>query len=72
MSALLAVCIAVPLSRAILNLAERALLHVSVPMQLSIYGLALLGSGALIVVLTVWLVTKISLRKSVREALAYE
>ena len=72
MSALLAVCIAVPLSRAILNLAERTLLHVSVPMQLSIYGLALLGGGALIVVLTVWLVTKISLRKSVREALAYE
>ena len=72
MSALLAVCIAVPLSRAILNLAERTLLHVSVPMQLSIYGLALLGSGALIVVLTVWLVTKISLRKSVHEALTYE
>ena len=71
-SALLAVCIALPLSRFVLNVAERTLLHVTVPMRLSMYGLTLLGSAALIVLLTVWVVTKLSLRKSVRDAIASE
>ena len=71
-SALLAVCIALPLSRMVLNIAERTLLQVTVPMRFSMYGLALLGNGALIVVLTVWVVTKLSLRKSVRDAISYE
>ena len=56
----------------VLNVAERTLLQVTVPMRFSMYGLALLGSGALIVVLTVWVVTKLSLRKSVRDAISYE
>ena len=55
-----------------LDLVERSLLHVTVPMQFSMYGLALLGSGELIVVLTVWVVTQLSLRKSVRDAISYE
>ena len=71
-SALLAICIALPLSRTVLDVAERTLLQVAVPMRFSMFGLVLLGSGALIVVFTVWLVTKISLRKSVRDAIAYE
>ncbi|MEO8383910.1 MAG: ABC transporter permease [Betaproteobacteria bacterium] len=71
-STLLAIAIAMPLSRAILDVGERSLLHVSVPMRFSLSGLAQLGCGALIVVMTVWLVTKYSLRKSVRDAISYE
>ena len=72
LSTLLAIVIAWPLSRVILDVSERTLLHVTVPMRISMSGLVQLGVGALIVVMTVWLVTKYSLRKSVRDAISYE
>ena len=69
---LLAVAISIPLTLAVLNAAEHQLLHVAVPLHFSLKGLAILSSGALVVLLTVLLAVSYSLRKPVRETLAYE
>ncbi|MEQ1516384.1 MAG: ABC transporter permease [Usitatibacteraceae bacterium] len=71
-SALLSITIAVPLSRTLLNMAERTLLNMTVPMQFSMQGLLLLGFGILLVLTMVLLTLAYSLRSSVRESLAYE
>jgi putative ABC transport system permease protein len=67
-----AIAVAIPLTLAMLGAAENRLLHVAVPMQFSWLGLSILCSGALVVLLTVLLAVKWSLRKSVRDALVYE
>jgi len=54
------------------GMASRQLLHVAVPFYLSRVGLAVLASGALLVIAGVWLSVQRLLRVSVREALAYE
>ena len=54
------------------SMAARQLLHVAVPLYLSRVGLAVLASGAFLVVAGVWLSVRRLLRVSVREALAYE
>ena len=71
-SVLLAIAISLILSRTILDLAERTLLHVTVPMQFSMGGLAQLCGGALVAMMMVLITLAYSLRKSVRDALAYE
>ena len=71
-STLMAIVISLALSRAILDLAEQTLLHVTIPMQFSMSGLALLCGDALVVMLMVLLTLAYSLRKSVRDAIAYE
>jgi putative ABC transport system permease protein len=71
-SAALSIFFSSLLTRALLNLAEQKLVYVSVPMQFSKLGLAILCSGALVVLLMVALALAFSLRKTVRETLAYE
>lgn len=56
----------------VLNVTERSLLHVTVPMQVSTLGLALLAGGALVAMLMVLLTLAYALRRPVRDALAYE
>jgi putative ABC transport system permease protein len=71
-SAALSIALSLVLTRVLLNAAERGLVHVTVPMQFSWGGLGILASGALVVLLMVALALGFSLRKSVREILAYE
>ena len=71
-STLLSIAISLGLSRTILDVAERGLLYVTVPMQFSFIGLAILCSGALVIILMVRLTLAYSLRRSVRDALTYE
>lgn len=69
-SAALAIILSLMLSRAILNVAERTLLSVTVPMQFSMQGLAQLAAGAIMVMLMVVVTLAYALRKSVRESLS--
>jgi putative ABC transport system permease protein len=71
-SAVLSVFLSLLLTRVLLNAAERSLVNVTVPMQISWIGLGILASGALVVLLMVALSLGLALRKSVRETLAYE
>jgi putative ABC transport system permease protein len=59
-------------ARLLNGMAAQQLLHVAVPLHLSRMGLAVLASGAFLVVAGVWLSVRRLLRVSVREALAYE
>lgn len=68
----LSVLLSIPLTLAMLDAAENHLLHVAVPMKFSWLGLSILGSGAIVVMLAVSGAIAWSLRKSVRDALAYE
>ncbi|MEP7154594.1 MAG: ABC transporter permease [Betaproteobacteria bacterium] len=68
----LSILLSIPLTLAMLNAAENRLLHVAVPMKFSWLGMSILGSGALVVMLAVYCAIAWSLRKSVRDALAYE
>ncbi len=68
----LSIAISIPMTLAMLNAAENRLLHVAVPLQFSWLGLAILSSGALVVLLTVLIAVAFSMRKTVRDALVYE
>jgi len=54
------------------GMAAEQLLHVAVPLHISPAGVAILSSGAILVILAVWLAATRMLRLSVRDALAYE
>lgn len=69
---LLSVIISIPLTLAILDAAEHRLLHVAVPLHFSLFGLAILCSGLLLVVLAVLVVLWGSFRSSVRGNLNYD
>ncbi len=62
----------VVLTRAMLDAAERLLLHVSVPLIFSSSGMLQLCASAVLIVATVWVCLYLSLRHSVVTALAYE
>ncbi len=53
-------------------MAERDLLRVAVPLQISLSGLTTLLAGVVVIMLAVWLTLHRMLRLSVREVLAYE
>lgn len=72
MSALISVALAVVFSRTMSGMAERDLLHVAVPLKISISGMATLFGGLAVVIGAVWLLLRRRLRISVRDALAYE
>ena len=72
LSFVLSVAMSILLTLAILKTVERTLLHVAVPLHFSMYGLAILCSGFLVVLLTVLLAVAHALRKSIRETIAYE
>ena len=71
-SAILSVAGGIYFARMLNDLATRQLLHVAVPSYFSRVGIAVLASGAFLVVVGVWLSVLRFLRVSVREALAYE
>jgi putative ABC transport system permease protein len=54
------------------RMAAQQLLQVAVPLSISGAGIAILSSGAILVILAVWLAASRMLRLSVRDALAYE
>ncbi|APV51296.1 hypothetical protein BWI17_17350 [Betaproteobacteria bacterium GR16-43] len=70
--ALLSIAISIGLTLAMNGAASRGLLHVAVPLRFSMPGLAILAGGLVLVVLAVWLTLRLSLRRSVRESLAFE
>ncbi|HMG04662.1 MAG TPA: FtsX-like permease family protein [Chthoniobacterales bacterium] len=72
LSALLSIIGSVYFAQALNNKAAHELLHVAVPLYVSRVGLSVLFSGAILIVLAVWLSVGRILRLSVREALAYE
>jgi putative ABC transport system permease protein len=72
LSAALSVAGGIFLARFLNGMAERQLLHVAVPLHISLMGMAVLSSGIIVVILAVWLAVSRILRLSVRDALAYE
>ena len=72
LSALISFALAVAFTRGLNQMAEEQLLHVAVPLQISLSGLAFLLGGFAVVMLVVWLFLRRMLRIPVREALAYE
>jgi len=72
LSALLAVAVSVPATRALNDMTSRLLLQVEVPLVFSWSALAVLGCGVFVVMLGVWLPVSRMLRLSVRDTLAYE
>lgn len=72
LSFILSVGMSIVLTLAILRVAERAMLHIAVPLHFSMQGLAILCSGVIVVLLTVVLAVAHALRKSIRETIAYE
>ena len=72
LSAVISVVAGIYFASLLNGMAERQLLHVAVPFYLSRVGIAVLASGALLVVSGVWLSVRRLLRISVHEALAYE
>lgn len=72
LSFILSVGLSIGLTLAILRVAERTMLHVAAPLHFSMQGLAILCSGAIVVLLTVVLAVAHALRKSIRESIAYE
>ena len=72
LSFILSVGMSIVLTLAILRVAERTMLHMAVPLHFSMQGLAILCSGAIVVLLTVVLAVAHALRKSIRETIAYE
>lgn len=71
-SFILAVLISIWLALAILNVAEHQMLHVAAPLHFSFKGLAILVSGAIVVLLSVLVTVAYAARKTIREAVAYE
>ena len=71
-SFVLSIALSIPLTLAMLSAAEKRLLHMAVPLQFSWFGLAILLSGAIVVLLAVLICVMLATRKSVREAIAYE
>ena len=72
LSAALAVAGGIYFARFLNRMAAQQLLHVAVPLSISGAGIAILSSGASLVILAVWLAVTRMLRLSVRDALAYE
>jgi putative ABC transport system permease protein len=72
LSAALSVAGGIFFARFLNGMAEQQLLHVAVPLYISRAGLAVLGSGMIVVIGAVWLAVTRVLRLSVRDALAYE
>ena len=72
LSALLAIAASIVLTLAFNRAAETGLLHVAVPLQFSLHGLAILGAGAAVLVAAVALALWRVLRLSTRQALNYE
>ncbi|MGZ4985500.1 MAG: ABC transporter permease, partial [Chthoniobacterales bacterium] len=72
LSAAISFALAVIFTRGLNQMAERELLHVAVPLHISLTGLTLLTSGFVLVMLAVWAFLRRMLRISVRDALAYE
>jgi putative ABC transport system permease protein len=70
--ALLAIALSVALTLALNGAAARTLLHVAVPLRFSLEGLAILGGGVIVVIVTLGLTLRVSLRRTVRETLNYE
>jgi putative ABC transport system permease protein len=70
--ALLSIVVSLALTKALNEAAARTLLHVAVPLRFSLEGLAILGAGALVMILAVWITLSIRLRRSVTETLSYE
>ena len=52
--------------------AERTLLHVATPLYFSLHGLAILSSGAIVVLLMMVLAAAHALRESIRKSIAHE
>ena len=71
-SFMLSIAVSIPLTLAMLSAAEKRLLHMAVPLQFSWFGLAILLSGAIVVLLAVLICVMSATRKSVREVIAYE
>lgn len=69
-SGVLAVALSLVLSRWMLNITERSLLNVTVPIQFSTLGLAQLALGGVLVMMVVTVTLAFRLRKSVRESVA--
>jgi putative ABC transport system permease protein len=72
LSAALSVAGGIFFARFLNRMAADQLLHVAVPLTISRAGIAILSSGAILVILAVWFATTRMLRLSVRDALAYE
>jgi len=72
LSAALSVAGGIFFARFLNRMAASQLLHVAVPLSISPVGIAILCSGAILVILAVWMATVRMLRLSVRDALAYE
>jgi putative ABC transport system permease protein len=72
LSALISFALAVVFTRGLNQMASEQLLHVAVPLHISLTGLALLASGFVLVMLAVWGFLRRMLRISVRDTLAYE
>jgi putative ABC transport system permease protein len=72
LSATLSVAGGIFFARFLNRMAAEQLLHVAVPLSISPVGIAILGSGGIVVILAVWMAAARMLRLSVRDALAYE
>jgi putative ABC transport system permease protein len=68
-SGAIAIAGALLMTRAMLDVAERSLLRVTVPMQVSFAGIAILAAGVLVVAAATTLALRYALRGPVREAL---
>ena len=72
LSALVAIAASLALTSALNGAAATGLLHVAVPLRLSVLGLVILAAGLAVVLLAVALSVQRVLRMSARDALAYE
>ncbi|MDQ2919809.1 MAG: ABC transporter permease [Verrucomicrobiota bacterium] len=72
LSAIVSVIAGIVFTRKINAMASRDLLHVAVPLHISLAGIIALVGGVVILLLTVWVFLGRMLRLSVREVLAYE
>ena len=72
LSAALSIAGGIFFARFLNRMAAEQLLHVAVPLSISLAGIAVLSSGATLVIVAVWFAACRMLRLSVRDALAYE
>ena len=72
LSAVLSVIAGIVFATRLNTMASRDLLHVEVPLHISLAGVVALVGGCVILLLTIWIFLGRMLRLSVREVLAYE
>jgi putative ABC transport system permease protein len=72
LSSIIAIVVAIIFTSKLNAMASRDLLHVAVPLHISLAGLAALAGGFVILMLAVWVFLGRLLRLSIREVLAYE